>query len=144
LVEFELEKQRFAAQLRAVVLNPQAATKFLACSPPSARAPAGVVRLPGDKSISHRYAILASLAEGASHIEDYSTGADCASALGCMAALGARTERSGNSVTIHGHGPDGLCAPTATLDNGNSGSTTRMLLRRPHVPNVSELGPQTG
>ncbi len=88
---------------------------------------AGVVRLPGDKSISHRYAILGAVAEGATGIENYSTGADCASTLACLSALGACIERSGASVTIHGCGLHGLREPSHVLDAGNSGSTIRML-----------------
>jgi len=55
---------------------------------PPARNIRGNVRLPGDKSISHRYAMLAGIAEGPSRLENYSTGADCASTLDCMRALG--------------------------------------------------------
>jgi 3-phosphoshikimate 1-carboxyvinyltransferase len=87
----------------------------------------GVIRLPGDKSISHRYAMLASLAEGVSEVQNYSSGADCRSTLGAMAALGVRIEANGNQVRIHGAGLDGLKAPETTLDAGNSGSTIRML-----------------
>jgi 3-phosphoshikimate 1-carboxyvinyltransferase len=87
----------------------------------------GSITLPGDKSISHRYAIIAGIAEGMSRITNYSTGADCHSTLGCMRALGVEIEGSGTDFTIHGRGLDGLCAPTADLDAGNSGSTIRML-----------------
>lgn len=87
----------------------------------------GTVRLPGDKSISHRYAILAALAEGATRIENYSTGADCASTLGALAALGIQIERQAFTVVIHGRGLAGLEAPRETIDAGNSGSTIRML-----------------
>jgi 3-phosphoshikimate 1-carboxyvinyltransferase len=84
-----------------------------------------VVTLPGDKSISHRYGMLASIAEGVSTIANYSTGADCQSTLGCMAALGARIERDAeNRVVIHG---GKLREPAGRLDAGNSGSTIRML-----------------
>ncbi len=83
--------------------------------------------LPGDKSISHRYGMLASIAEGPSTIENYSTGADCQSTLGAMEALGVRIERHDRKVTIHGVGLDGLRAPSSGLDAGNSGSTIRML-----------------
>ena len=90
----------------------------------------GSVQLPGDKSISHRYALLAGIAEGASRIENYSSGADCASTLGCMRALGVKWERKGsdgeNTIEIDGHGAT-LSAPSAALDCGNSGSTMRML-----------------
>lgn len=87
----------------------------------------GTVRLPGDKSISHRYAMLASIAEGRSEIANYSTGADCASTLGCMQALGVPVERDGNHVIIDGLGLDGLKQASTALDAGNSGSTIRML-----------------
>lgn len=87
----------------------------------------GTVRLPGDKSISHRYGMLASIAEGTSVISNYSSGADCHSTLGCMQAMGARIEKNGAEITIHGVGRKGLQAPVAMLDAGNSGSTIRML-----------------
>ena len=87
----------------------------------------GTVRLPGDKSISHRYGMLASLAEGTSVIGNYSSGADCHSTLACMQAMGARIEKDGTQITIHGVGMDGLQAPAGMLDAGNSGSTIRML-----------------
>jgi 3-phosphoshikimate 1-carboxyvinyltransferase len=94
-----------------------------------AKAIQGMVTLPGDKSISHRYGMLASIAEGVSTIANYSTGADCQSTLDCMAALGARIERDAeNRVVIHGgiHGA-ALREPSGQLDAGNSGSTIRML-----------------
>ncbi len=86
----------------------------------------GSLRLPGDKSISHRYALLGGLAHGTTRLENFSTGADPASSLGCVAALGAKVERDGASVTIEGC--DGRFRPAgAPLDCGNSGSTMRML-----------------
>lgn len=88
---------------------------------------AGRVRLPGDKSISHRYAMLAAIAEGRSVIEHYSTGADCASTLACLRALGARIEHTENRVTVDGAGLGGLRQAAGPLDAGNSGSTMRML-----------------
>jgi 3-phosphoshikimate 1-carboxyvinyltransferase len=91
----------------------------------------GVVTVPGDKSISHRYAMLTSIAEGDSQIFNYSTGADCQSTLACMEALGIRHtigEQDGRpTLTIHGKGAAGLAAASGTLDAGNSGSTIRML-----------------
>src|SRR5579872_7019502 len=87
----------------------------------------GQICLPGDKSISHRYAMLASVAEGQSRIHNYSTGADCHSTLGCMRALGVEVEVRGAEITVHGRGLDGLKAPAGDLDAGNSGSTIRML-----------------
>lgn len=86
----------------------------------------GALRLPGDKSISHRYAMLAAIAEGTTRLENFSTGADCASTLGCLKSLGVSWERNGNAVLIHGRGP-ALQPPQAALDCGNSGSTMRML-----------------
>ncbi len=88
---------------------------------------AGVVRLPGDKSISHRYALLGAVADGCTQISNFSTGADCASTLACIAALGAGVQRDGTSVSITGCGLHGLREPAHTLDAGNSGSTIRML-----------------
>src|SRR2546426_12298439 len=89
-----------------------------------ARSVSGSVRLPGDKSISHRYAMLGGIAEGTTRLENFSTGADCASTLGCIRTLGVKWERDGNSVLIHGRGPK-LHAPSDFLDCGNSGSTIR-------------------
>lgn len=91
-----------------------------------ARSIAGSIRLPGDKSISHRYAMLAGIAEGRSRFRNFSTGADCASTVACMQALGCTVERSGDAVEIEGLGPE-LRAPNSPLDCGNSGSTMRML-----------------
>src|SRR5215471_5163349 len=87
----------------------------------------GSITLPGDKSISHRYAMISAIAEGPSRITNYSTGADCHSTLGCMRALGVEIEGAGTEFTIHGRGLDGLRAPSGDLDAGNSGSTIRML-----------------
>lgn len=87
----------------------------------------GAIQLPGDKSISHRYGMLAAIAEGASKIANYSTGADCQSTLACMRALGAEVETRDGVVCIHGSGIDGLREPPGMLDAGNSGSTIRML-----------------
>jgi len=91
-----------------------------------ARNVSGSVRLPGDKSISHRYAMLAGIAEGKTRLENFSTGADCASTLKCLRALGVEWTRDGNTVEVNARGAK-LRAPTAPLDCGNSGSTMRML-----------------
>jgi 3-phosphoshikimate 1-carboxyvinyltransferase len=87
----------------------------------------GAITLPGDKSISHRYAMLAAIAEGTSKIKNYSTGADCQSTLNCVRDLGVTVNKQNNEVEIEGRGASGLRQPTATLDAGNSGSTIRML-----------------
>ena len=92
----------------------------------------GRVRPPGDKSISHRYALVSAMAEGVTTINGYSTGGDCASTLGCLRSLGVTIEQVGRDarglrVTVAGRGPRGLLTPSTTLDAGNSGSTMRML-----------------
>jgi 3-phosphoshikimate 1-carboxyvinyltransferase len=87
----------------------------------------GAITLPGDKSISHRYAMISAIADGESRIHNYSTGADCHSTLDCLRALGIDVEVAGTEVRIKGKGLDGLRAPTGDLDAGNSGSTIRML-----------------
>jgi len=84
----------------------------------------GIITVPGDKSISHRYGMLSAIAEGESKIANYSTGADCQSTLGCMQALGAKIERKDGVVIVHG---GALSQPKGELDAGNSGSTIRML-----------------
>ena len=104
----------------------------IAVSP--ARAVSGTLRVPGDKSISHRYALLAAIADGPSTIANYAPGADCASTLSCLASLGVIVSRTpspddGDPPIIHvgGLGWRGLQAPESPLDCGNSGSTMRML-----------------
>jgi 3-phosphoshikimate 1-carboxyvinyltransferase len=85
----------------------------------------GHLRLPGDKSISHRAALIASLAPGISRLSNFSSSHDCASTLSCLQQLGVSVSHSAGSVTIEGRKP--LGAPAAVLDCGNSGSTMRIL-----------------
>jgi len=91
----------------------------------------GTIEVPGDKSISHRYAILAALARGRSEISHYSAAADCQSTLDCLERLGVEVEKSGRNggshVAITGTGIDGLRASRRSLDAGNSGTTMRLL-----------------
>ena len=92
----------------------------------------GRVRPPGDKSISHRYALFAAIADGTSTLTGYSTGGDCASTIACLRALGVVIDQTGRDdaglqIRVAGRGLRGLTAPAATLDAGNSGSTMRML-----------------
>jgi 3-phosphoshikimate 1-carboxyvinyltransferase len=82
--------------------------------------------LPGDKSISHRYAMLAGFAQGSSRLTNFSTGADPHSSLGCMEAMGAKVAVDGKTVVVTGTGGV-LAQPVGDLDCGNSGSTMRML-----------------
>ncbi len=87
----------------------------------------GSLRLPGDKSISHRYGLLGALAEGTSRFTNFSTGADCASTLACMQALGARVRQLGDGA-VEITGVAGYVTPAdPPLDCGNSGSTMRMM-----------------
>jgi 3-phosphoshikimate 1-carboxyvinyltransferase len=87
----------------------------------------GEIRLPGDKSVSHRLAILAALAGGTSRFAGFATGADCRSTLRALEALGVRIDVSGDSVAVTGAGPSALRPSSGPLDAGNSGSTARML-----------------
>jgi 3-phosphoshikimate 1-carboxyvinyltransferase len=92
-----------------------------------ARHLAGGVQPPGDKSISHRYAMLAGLAEGTSALRNFSAAADCHSTLGCMSALGAEVKVEKELVRVTGRGPRGLKSSWRALDAGNSGTTMRLL-----------------
>jgi len=83
--------------------------------------------MPGDKSISHRAAMIAALAEGASRIRDFSTSEDCGATLRCLDQLGVRISRDGSDVSIEGCGRDRFRAPASPLDCGNSGTTMRLL-----------------
>jgi 3-phosphoshikimate 1-carboxyvinyltransferase len=88
----------------------------------------GRVKVPGDKSISHRLAMLGAIAEGKTSIENFATSQDCQSTLSCLRLLGTSvTIRQPNSVVILGKGLRGLNAASTVLDAGNSGSTIRML-----------------
>jgi 3-phosphoshikimate 1-carboxyvinyltransferase len=87
----------------------------------------GVVELPGDKSISHRYAMLAAIAEGNSVIDRFASSRDCHSTLDCLRSLGVEIHESGSTVTIHGCGLRGLKPPRKMLDAGNSGTTIRLI-----------------
>jgi 3-phosphoshikimate 1-carboxyvinyltransferase len=87
----------------------------------------GSLRLPGDKSISHRYGMLAAFAAGTSRFTNFSTGADCASTLSCMSSLGASVRRlEDGSIEVTGVGGR-VNQPSGPLDCGNSGSTMRMM-----------------
>lgn len=92
-----------------------------------ARTIAGSLEVPGDKSISHRYAMLAALAEGTSEITHFSAAADCRSTLECFSRLGVKSEIKGDRVRVEGAGLSGLRKPRRTLDAANSGTTMRMM-----------------
>jgi len=92
-----------------------------------ARCVSGGLSVPGDKSISHRLAILAALAEGPSEIAHYSSADDCARTLECLRRLGVPVEQQEDTVRITGVGLEGLSRSRRKLDAGNSGTTMRLL-----------------
>ena len=93
-----------------------------------ARRVQGQIRVPGDKSIAHRYALVAAFADGPSNLLNYAPGADCRSTLACLRGLGiAVQEHADGSATVVGRGFGGFRSPSASLDAGNSGTTMRML-----------------
>jgi 3-phosphoshikimate 1-carboxyvinyltransferase len=93
----------------------------------SVKSLSGGIELPGDKSISHRYAMLAALADGTSELRNFAAARDCHSTLGCLKSLGADVKVAGSKVQITGHGLRGLKSSWRTLDAENSGTTIRLL-----------------
>jgi 3-phosphoshikimate 1-carboxyvinyltransferase len=87
----------------------------------------GRLTMPGDKSMSHRAAMFAAIAEGTTKIGNFAASADCASTLGCLSALGIGVEREGSNVTVKGAGKNGFTTPKSDLDCGNSGTTMRLM-----------------
>ena len=87
----------------------------------------GQITLPGDKSISHRAAMIAAIADGETRIENFATSSDCGSTLDCIAKLGVEVRRDDNTVIVNGAGKSGFLRPNAPLDCGNSGTTMRLL-----------------
>jgi 3-phosphoshikimate 1-carboxyvinyltransferase len=87
----------------------------------------GTIALPGDKSMSHRYAMLAAISEGVSRLAHFASSQDCHSTLGCLRSLGVGVSEAGETVTIQGRGLRGLQSPSVVLDAGNSGTTMRLL-----------------
>ena len=89
---------------------------------------AGALRVPGDKSISHRYALLGAIADGVTRLTNYAPGADCRSTLDCLRALGVDIRDEAEVITIKGRGFRAWRSPSGPLDAGNSGTAMRMLL----------------
>ncbi len=87
----------------------------------------GTIKVPGDKSISHRAVMFGSLAKGTTEITGFLSGADCLSTIACFQEMGVKIEIEKDRVLVHGNGLHGLTAPTKTLDVGNSGTTTRLI-----------------
>ena len=87
----------------------------------------GEIVLPGDKSISHRAAILTALADGSARVTNFATSADCAATVDCLRELGVEIERAGNVLQVNGVGKDGLKKPAGPLNCENSGTTMRLM-----------------
>ena len=88
----------------------------------------GRVRVPGDKSISHRAVMLGALADGVTEIDGFLEGADALGTIAAMRALGVNVDHPyAGRVIVHGAGVDGLRAPAAPIDLGNSGTSMRLL-----------------
>jgi 3-phosphoshikimate 1-carboxyvinyltransferase len=88
----------------------------------------GRLRVPGDKSIAHRYALLAALAGGPSEFTNFAPGADCRSTLSCLRRLGVEiAEVASGTITVVGRGIGQFCSPDEPLDAGNSGTTMRLM-----------------
>jgi 3-phosphoshikimate 1-carboxyvinyltransferase len=87
----------------------------------------GVASVPGDKSISHRLAMLGAIAEGQTTIQNFAASADCRSTLDCLETLGVSIRRDGSTVRLEGRGLRGLKSPSRALDAGNSGTTVRLM-----------------
>ena len=87
----------------------------------------GSIKIPGDKSISHRAVMFGSLAKGDTTITGFLRGDDCMSTIACFKKLGIDIEVTEDKVIVHGKGLKGLSAPTETLDVGNSGTTIRLI-----------------
>src|ERR671922_1635714 len=116
-----MEQRQLVADLLRTLMN-RGNTRVIT----PARNIAGSLNLPGDKSISHRYAMLAAIAEGEARLGNFSSGADCASTLACLRQLGVSVTQEQNQLVIKGTNGS-LQAPSTELDCGNSGSTMRML-----------------
>lgn len=87
----------------------------------------GQIKVPGDKSISHRAVMLGSLANGVTEISGFLKGADCLSTIDCFRKMGIDIDINGENVTVHGNSLRGLKKPDEMLYTGNSGTTTRLL-----------------
>ncbi len=88
----------------------------------------GTIRVPGDKSISHRALLFNALAQGSARVRGFLDGEDCRTTLSLLRAMGVRIDEDGETLIVHGAGAHGLTEPAGILDCGNSGTTTRLLL----------------
>ncbi len=88
----------------------------------------GSVRVPGDKSISHRSVMLGSIASGTTHVSGFLCGADAIATMNAFRSMGVRIDHQGDELTIHGVGRDGLTPPRQQIDLGNSGTAMRLMM----------------
>ena len=88
----------------------------------------GRIRVPGDKSISHRAIILASLAEGVSEFDGFLDSADTQATIAAFRQMGVHLQQEGGMVSVEGVGLHGLSAPPGIIDLGNSGTSARLLM----------------
>jgi 3-phosphoshikimate 1-carboxyvinyltransferase len=88
----------------------------------------GTIRVPGDKSLSHRALLFNALADGTARIRGFLDGSDCRATLAALRAMGVHIEEGGEILTVYGAGRNGLTEPGNVLDCANSGTTTRLLL----------------
>src|SRR5438552_13388100 len=87
----------------------------------------GTASVPGDKSISHRLAMLGAIAKGTTIIHNFAASVDCHSTLECLRRLGVKIDQTGSTVVVHGRGLQGFQRPSRELDAGNSGTTVRLM-----------------
>ena len=87
----------------------------------------GEIKVPGDKSVSHRGVMLGAIASGTTEINNFLRGADCLSTIACFSKMGVNIEGGRDRILVHGNGLHGLTAPSGILDCGNSGTTTRLI-----------------
>ncbi|CAG9622645.1 3-phosphoshikimate 1-carboxyvinyltransferase [Sutcliffiella rhizosphaerae] len=88
----------------------------------------GTIKIPGDKSISHRSVMFGAMAKGKTTVENFLLGEDCLSTIDCFTKLGVTIEKNGSNITVYGNGLEGLTEPTDILDVGNSGTTARLII----------------
>ncbi len=88
----------------------------------------GIIKIPGDKSISHRSVMFGSMAKGKTTVENFLPGEDCLSTINCFTKLGVKIEQENSNVTVYGKGLEGLSESSEVLDVGNSGTTARLMM----------------
>ena len=87
----------------------------------------GEIKIPGEKSISHRSVMYGEISQGRAEITKILQGQDCLSTISCFRKMGIEIENTSERILVHGRGLHGLTAPTEILVGGNSGTTTRLI-----------------